>query len=47
MCISVVDQHGATKDVHHSLLLINTEPLKMCISVVDQHRATKNVYQCC
>ena len=45
MCISVVDQQEANKDVYQSCF--NTEPLKMCISVVDQHRATKDVYQCC
>ena len=55
MCISVVDQHGATKDVYQcccatgsllrwvSVLLCNMESLKMCISVVVQHGVTKDV----
>ena len=49
MCISVLVQHGVTKDVYQcccatqnllkcvSVLLCNREPLKKCICVVDQH----------
>ena len=59
MCISVIVQHGATKDVYQcccatgsllrwvSVFLCNIESLKMCISVVVQHGVTKDVYQCC
>ena len=59
MGISVVVQHGATKDVYQcccatgsllrcvSVLLCSTKPLKMGISVVVQHGVTKDVYQCC
>ena len=47
MCISVVNQPKATKDVYQCMLLINKKPKKRCISAADQLGAAKDVYQCC